>query len=894
MTQFNHRPDPDQLLAALHKQEAAAHRGRLKIFFGMAAGVGKTYAMLEAARQCQNSGVDVVIGYIETHGRAETEALLADMTVLPRRTLDYRGVTLEELDLDALLARRPALAVVDELAHTNAPGARHTKRYQDVLELLDAGIDVYTTVNIQHLESRVDTVRQITGITVRETVPDSFFDLAAEIEVIDLTPEELRQRLHEGKVYLGNERATLAAEHFFRLGNLTALREMALRLVAERVDHQLQDYMTLQRIPGPWKSGERLLVAITADPLVEQLVRWTRRMAHTLNAPWLAVHVETPRALRAAEQSRLTHALTLADQLGAETLTTWDTDVAQGLLRIARERNVTQIVVGKPPANRWLRWGAGSWVDRLLGASGDIDIYVVTGEAAVSAAAPRCQLRLSSPWTQYLGAAGAIVVTTLLNSALLPYIGYRAAALLFLGVLAGLVLLVGRGPVLLAAALSALIWDWWFIPPQFTFYISALEDNLMLGMYFVVALVVGTLTARLQAQSRAVQRREQRSAALYALTRQIAGARTLDEVATIAVAHIGRALAAEVTVLMQQADGTLGAPHPASDFVLDAKELGVAQWVFENRRHAGRFTNTLPSATAYYLPLRAPGGVVGVLGLRWQRTERPAPEQFTLLEAFAGQTALIIERTQLDAAAEQSQVLAASEQLYQTLLNSVSHELRTPLTTITGAASSLLDPAIGDNAPARAALSQEIHLAAHRLNRIVENLLDMTRLESGRLNLRREWCDVHDLVHAALARVAEDLAAHQVVVDLPERLPLLQVDSVLLEQALYNILHNAAAYTPPGSRVRLSARVEGAALLLIIADRGPGLPPEDLERVFEKFYRAPGAPVGGTGLGLSIARGLVQAHGGTLTAENRANGGARFTLRLPLGDRPTPPPELTR
>ncbi len=889
------RPDPDVLLAALQKQADAARRGRLKVFLGMAAGAGKTYAMLETARQCLSNGVDVVVGYVETHGRVETEALLIGLPSVPRRQMAYRGITLEEMDLDAILARQPRLALVDELAHTNAPGSRHAKRYQDVLEMLEVGIDVYTTLNIQHLESRVDTIRQITGITVRETVPDSFFELADEIEVLDLAPEELLQRLMEGKVYLGGEHVEQATQNFFRLGNLTALREMTLRLAAERVDHQLQDYMTLKHIPGPWKSGDRLLVAVSASPMAEQLVRWTRRIAYTLRAPWLAVHVETPPPPTPAEQTRLANVLALADELGAEVVTTWDEDIIHGVLRVARERNVTQIVIGKPSRSRWPISGQEHLLDRLLQESGAIDLHIVTGEPG--AAQPQSswlRLELFFPPIQYIEAIAVTGAATVLNGLLLPYVGYRAVALLFLFVVSVLGLFVGRGPVLLAAALSALLWDWWFIPPQFTLNISTLEDGLMLGMYFVVALTMGALTARLRAQSQAVHRREQRTAALYAFTHEIAGARTLEAAAQIAVQQIERAFDAEVALLIQQLDGQLAPPHPASTLALDEKEFSVALWVFENQRQAGRFTDTLPLAAAHYLPMRAPGGVVGVLGLRQHSPERPPLEQTTLLETFANQIALIIERTQLDAAAEQTQVLLESERLYRTLLNSVSHELRTPLTTITGAASGLLDAAIGANPTAREALCREISLAAERLNRVVENLLDMTRLESGRLTLRREWCDLHDLARAALTRAQSDLAEHQVVVELPDTLPLVYVDFGLIEQVLYNLLHNAATYTPPGTRVRVSARVEGNYWLLNVADRGPGLPAQDLERVFEKFYRAPGVPSGGVGLGLSIARGLVQAHGGVLTAENRSNGGARFTLHMPLQAAPDlPPPEAS-
>ena len=530
MTADVHRPDPDALLAAIQKEEARQKWGKLKIFLGMAAGVGKTYAMLEAARDQKAAGVRVAIGYVETHRRPETEALLAGFDILPRQRLEYRGTILEEMDLDAVLARHPQLALVDELAHTNAPGARHPKRYQDVLELLDAGIDVYTTLNVQHLESRTDTVQQITGAVIHETVPDSLIEKADSIELIDLAPEELRQRLAEGKVYIGEQRAEVAGQNFFRLGNLTALREMALRLTAERVDHQLRDYMQLKQIPGPWKSGERLMVAVSTSPLSERLVRWTRRMAYNLEAPWLAVYVETSRPLTEAMRARLARTLALARELGGEVVTTAGQDIPTELLRVARERNVTQIVIGKPVRNVWLDliWDR-FLVNRLIQHSGKIDIYMVTGEEDETKPrekpSPRSRLAFLAPQFRsaprdYFWAITAVFVVAGISLILVPAIGYRAVAMLLLFTVSALGLFVGRGPVLMAAGLSALVWDFIFIPPRFTLAVSTLEDVLLIGMYFIIALVIGTLTSRLRGQARTIQNREKRTEALYTLARK--------------------------------------------------------------------------------------------------------------------------------------------------------------------------------------------------------------------------------------------------------------------------------------------------------------------------------------------------------------------------------------
>ncbi len=860
----------------------------------MAAGVGKTRAMLQAARRRQADGVDVVAGCVETHGQAEAEALLAGLPTCPRRDPGSRPAARDEMDLDALLARQPRLALVDDLARANPPGSRHPKRYQDVIELLDAGIDVYTTVNVQHLESRADTVRQITGVAVRETVPDSLVEQASAIELVDLSPEELLRRLAEGKVHTG-EGSELAAQGFFRLGNLTALREMALRLTAERVDHQLRDYMQVKRIAGPWKSGERLMVAVSAAASSERLVRWARRMAYNLEAPWLAVYVETSRELSEEEKARLARVLALAQELGAEVVTTTGEDVPRALVRVAQQRNVTQIVVGKPERGQFQRLlGSARIVDRLIQESGAVDIYVATGELDDRGARqPRLPARAAgrAEWGQYGRVLAVAAATTALNLILSHYIGYRAAALLYLLAVSIVGLFMSRGPVLVMATLSAVLWNFLFIPPRLTFYIHDVDDVLMYVMYFAVALITGTLTSRLRAQEKAVRQREERATAMYALAREVASALTLDDVLRTAAKQIGQAFNADVAFLLAGDDGRLlDRPHPMSTLAPAEKEMPVASLAFERQRAAGQHTDTLPQAEAHWLPLRVPSGVAGVMGVRAREGQRLNIDQQTLLETFAGQIALAIERERLDEAAERARVAMESERLSRTLLNSVSHELRTPIATITGAATSLLDEKVSRAPGLWAPVVGEIQVAADRLNRVVENLLGMTRLESGRLKPKLEWCEVGDLVSVAVHRVTADLARHELTVDVAPDLPLVRLDFVMLEQALINLLHNAAAYTPPGTPVRVAALADGADLVLSVTDRGPGLP-ADVERVFEKFYRAPGVKPGGMGLGLAIARGLVEAHGGTITAENGADGGACFTIRLPLGQPPVVPRE---
>ncbi len=883
------RPDPDALLAVIQKDEARQKRGKLKIFFGMAAGVGKTYAMLESARQLQIKGADVVVGYVETHRRAETELLLEGLEVIPRQRVEYRGTWLEEMDTDAILARRPEVVLVDELAHTNVPGVRHLKRYQDVQELLEAGINVNTTVNVQHFASRADAVSQITGITIHETVPDSILDMADEIELIDLSPEELRQRLQEGKVYTA-ERIETAANNFFRIGNLTALREMALRLTAERVDHQLQDYMNIKQIAGPWKSGERLMVAISPSPFSEQLIRWTRRMAYNLEAPWLAAYIETPHEPSDSAKQRLANHLSLVRNLGGEVVVASGADINEGLLRLAHQRNVTQIIVGKPlrhPLEAILR--GGSLVDRLIRASGDIDIYVVTGDKPEGKRIVRWPTPVPhSMWIQYLVAGVIVSAITVLDLIALPYIGYQAIGLLELLTVLLIAIYVGRGPALLSAVLSALSWNYLFITPRFTLEISKIEDSILFVLYFAIAIFTGNMTARLRTQERQARNNADRTVALYALAREIAGAVNMNDVLQTAVTQLGQVFDAQVAVLLAEEDKLAPQPHSSSTLKLDNKEYSVGLWAFENGKPAGRFTDTLPSATVQFIPLNTPTRTVGAIGIRTNQQERLSFDQEALLETFINQIALVIERELLDEAAEQSAMLKESERLYTTLLNSISHELRTPIATIKGASSSLLHAVTEGDGKAHLELTRDIQSAADRLNRLVENLLDMSRLESGRLQVKQEWCDMSDLIGVAVKNINHYSDNHPIRIHVQPDVPLIQVDFVLMEQVIVNLLDNACNYTPPGTQITIEAKVAGQYVEVVVSDAGNGIPSDALERIFEKFYRLPGTPTGGTGLGLSISRGLVEAHGGTLNAENLPEGGAKFTLRLPFNSSPPP------
>ena len=863
------RPDPDALLAQVRADEAKARRGRLKIFFGMCPGVGKTYAMLEDARRRVAEGIEVVVGIVETHGRKETLAMLEGLPVAPRIEIEHRGATLSEIDLDALKLWHPRLVLVDELAHTNAPGSRHPKRYQDVLELLDAGIDVFTTLNVQHVESRIDTVRQVTGVTVRETVPDSILDVADEIVLVDLTPERLRQRLAEGRVYLG-ERAALASENFFREENLAALREMALRLTAEHVDRRLR---TLRPAGSrePWRSGDRLLVAVSASPHSAELLRWTRRYAASLEATWIAVAVEIPTPLSEPDAQRLSAHLALARQLGGEVVLTAGAHVGEALLRVARQRGVTQMILGKPDGPAW-RWtfARRSPVAWLIQNSGGIDIQLVRTERPDSAPVEAAGGSRVS-WSGYAAALVIAAGVTVVGLLVVNWIGYWAVALLYLlAVMLGS-LVLRRGPALMLGTLSALLWNFLFIPPLYTLYISAPHDAMMFAMFFVIAIVIGHLTTKLRDREQLERRREARSTALYDLTHALAKCATRDEAVRVLVEKLRVAFGLKAAVMLRGEGGEFsGSAHPASAWTPTAKEEGVSAWAFQNRRAAGRTTDTLPDSDGLHLPLLVAERVEGVLAVEMPPPSALTPEQRELLDAFGVQLAFVAEKGRLALAQQRAQVLAESEKLQRTLFDSVSHELKTPIAAIT-AALDQPEPQL-----------DEIRRAAQRLRRAVDNFLDASRLESGALTLNLEWCDAHELAHDAVALAGLGLA--QVQFDLAPELPAVRADAALVSQVLATLLHNAVTHGTSSEPPVLTARRGDGFLCYEISDRGPGLPHGMEERVFQKFVRGPGVPAGGLGLGLSIARRLAELHGGTLTAENRPAGGARFTLRLPLGD----------
>src|ERR1700737_154462 len=801
------RPNPDEILARLKREETAASRGKLKIFFGMSPGVGKTYAMLQAAQQKLQQGTEVVIGIVETHGRKETEALLEGMPIMPRTQLEYRGTKLEEMDLDAILTWHPGLAVVDELAHTNAPGSRHPKRYQDVLELLDAGIDVYTTLNVQHVASRSDTVRQISGVSVHEAVPDSVLDLADEIALVDLTPEQLRLRLAEGKVYLG-EKADWAAKNFFRESNLIALREMALRLVAEHVDRDLRDIMSEEKIAGPWKSGDRLLVAVSASPYSERLIRYTRRLAASMEAAWIVANIERPRALSPQEQTRLTRYLGLARQLGAEVISTPGHDIGETLLRVARQHNVTQIVIGKPLGTRWTSFWKRDPLHWLMRNSGNIDIHMIPADESAQPRREPIEERLVRvPWRDFGVALVVAAAVTGVSLSIFDFTGYWAVALFYLLAVVLAATRLRRWPTLFLAALSAVLWDFLFIPPRFTFYISQLQDFLMFGAYFVIAIVIGHLASQLREREQSERRREERATSLYRLTRALAASRDLDEALPKALALMKSSFQADAAVWLRDESGL--SLHPASLFTPSSKDESVAMWAFQKKQAAGKSTDTLPDANSLHIPLVTGDRAEGVLTIRLAHP--PTLEQRELLDAFAAQLALFVNKERALEESREAQIARQSQKLQKTLFDSVSHELKTPLAAMTAA---LQQPE-----PDRSELQQ----AARRLTRTVDHLLDATRLESGLLQPVREWCDPAELVRDAVA--ASGLKGNSVRVNLDKNLPTISVDSRLIQQALGSLLSNAFAHGKSDQPIEVSAARDDSMLVISVADHGPGLSP---------------------------------------------------------------------
>ncbi len=849
-------------------------RGKLSIFLGYAEGVGKTYAMLEAARARSTKGVDVLIACVDTHDQPETQALVQGLASTP---CGAGG----DLDMEVLLRRRPGLAIVDDLAHSNAPGARHPKRHQDVQELLDAGIDVYTTLNVQDIESLNDVIAQITGLSIPETIPDRVLDQADEINLVDLSPAELLQRLQEGKVVPPGETAS-GPNLWYRLGNLTALRELALRRAAARVDDQMRAYMDARAIPGPWPAAARLLVCVSPGTLSERSIRTARQLADDLKAEWFAVYVETPDHGRLAptERGRIARMLHLAEELGAKVVTLTGPHIAETILYYARTHNITKIIAGKHAESPWTRFWRTSVVDELLRGSGDIDVYVVSGEAERGRGLQLEPWKPHRPWRRYALSAGLVGLITLLSALVVPGIDPTNLIMVYLVAVVIAAIYLGRGPSVLAAILGVLALDFFFVPPHFTFAVADTQYLLTFVGLLIVGLVISALTARVREQADIAERREMQTAALYEFTRDLAASVSLDDILQTMMRHVQQTFGRGTIIWLPQGNNLEVRAHsPALQVTKD--QAVAAQWAFEHGEPAGQNTTTLAATGIRCMPLKTAHGIVGVLGIGLPDSSALLPqEQRRLLESFANQAALAIERAHFAEQARQTLVLQAAEKLQTALLNSISHDLRTPLVSITGTLSTLQEDA---NDSVRQSMIETAYGEARRLNHLVGNLLDMTRIEAGAMRLRQEPCDVQDIIGSALEQLSERLKARRVMVALPPELPLVPMDFVLIVQVVANLVDNAVKYSAADAPIDIHACISGDRLEISVADRGIGIPTADLERVFDKFYRVRRPDgVSGTGLGLAICKGIAEAHAGEIKATNREGGGTVVTLTLPL------------
>ncbi|MGA9033213.1 MAG: two-component system sensor histidine kinase KdpD [Sulfuricaulis sp.] len=892
------RPNPDELLERVQREEQKARRGKLKLFFGACAGVGKTFAMLSTAHMLKQQGTDVMVGLVETHGRADTAELLEGLEILPPKKLEYRGKQLTEFDLDAALQRKPAVLIVDELAHTNVTGSRHDKRWQDVQELLDAGIDVLTTVNVQHLESLNDIVGQITGIRVWETIPDTVFDHADEVTVVDLPADELLQRLKEGKVYIPDQ-AERAIQNFFRKGNLIALRELALRRTADRVDAQMREYREDKSIRGMWQAKERLLVCVGPGPDAEKLIRSAARLAGNLHADWIAAYVETPRLQRLPQETRdrILKILRLAQELGAETTTLTGEDAALSLFSYARSRNVSKLVVGKTSRPGWRRRFSIPLAEELSLMASDVDVYVVghepagkatpTGETVDFGSSALSEKHRSRNWG-YLVAVAICALGTAMAMHLMNYLELTNIIMLYLLSVMLIAFRFGRGPAILSSVLSVAAFDFFFVPPKFTFAVSDTQYILTFAVMLAVALTISQLTANMRYQARVATLREQRAKALYEMARELGAALQPEQILEIANRHLQGVFMAETAILLPDLSEKIAPPppregQPPRGMALDT---AIAQWVFDHQQAAGFGTNTLSGSSAYYLPLKAPIRPRGVLALAPSNPRLIfVPEQHRLLETFASQIALALERVHFVDVAQGALLKIESERLRNSLLTAISHDLRTPLTALVGLASTLEADA---NLPEHSReLAEAMHEQAVRMSNLVNNLLDMARLQSGEVQLNRQWHVLEEIVGSALRSLRHAIANHDIKVSLETSLPLIYVDSVLIERVLCNLIENATKYTPPGSQIRIGAETLDRELRVTVTDNGPGLPQDMIETVFEKFTRVQKeSATPGVGLGLAICKAIVQAHRGRIWAENTDEGGARFTFTLPLLDAP--------
>ena len=898
------RPNPDDLLVRLQQADERAKRGKLKIFFGSSAGVGKTYAMLAAARRQLTDGVDVLVGVVETHGRQETAAQLEGLTVLPLQQVAYRGQTLLEFDLDGALERHPTLILMDELAHSNVAGSRHPKRWQDVDELLDAGIDVYTTLNVQHLDSLNDVVGQVTGIRVRETLPDAFFEGADDVVMVDLPPDELLQRLSEGKVYLPQQ-AARAAKNFFRKGNLIALRELALRRTADRVDAQMRDYRSTESISPIWQTNERVLVCIGANANAERLIRRAARLASALRSEWQVLYVETPELLRLSEAQRheVLERIRLAQSLGATVETVAGTDLAKQIVDYAKLHNISRVIIGRSSERHWFR-GRNSLVNELATRAVGIDLVLVGDDEVVPAKAELPDFPLFNNINfyskGYLWAIAGCALVTLVLTGLTYLFDLANVVMLYLLVVVVVSARFGRGEGIFASILSVFCFDFFFVPPHFSFTIADTQYLLTFVIMLFVALVIANLAANLRFQARISTHREQRANRQSTFSQSLSGALTAGQIAQITVEQVAQVFHCQVVLLLPDREDSLHIARDQQEKVMvltpelsAGLDMGTAQWVYDRETAAGLQTNTLPASPLLYRPLRAPMRTRGVLGLLPNDVNALfQPEQQRMLDTFAAQIALALERVHFVEIAQEALIRIEGERMRGTLLSALSHDLRTPVTALAGLANTLNRADVTPEQHKELALAIEDQ--ADAIHALVINLLDMAKLQSGGLNLNRQWVPLEEVIGSVLRSMSSRLAKHQVTTSLPFDLPLAQVDELLIARILSNLLENAVRYTPANSQINISARLHIAAshqqeMELVVSDDGPGLPVGMEEKIFERFTRGQAeSATTGIGLGLTLCREMIQAHGGSIHAESNVPHGAKFIVRWTQDS----PPEL--
>ena len=902
------RPNPDELLARVEREEARANRGNLKIFFGAAAGVGKTFSMLLAAREKRNENIDIIVGLVETHGRKETASLLEGFEILPSKLINYRGTTVQEFDLDAALKRKPTIILVDELAHSNAQGCRHPKRWQDIEELLEAGIDVYTALNVQHLESLNDDIGQISGIRVWETIPDTVFEQANEVELVDLPPDELIDRLRDGKIYLPQQ-AQEAISNFFRKGNLIALRELALRQTANRVDAQMLDYRENHFIREVWQVSERILVCIGPNALAERLVRAGKRFATSLRAEWIVLYVETPELQRLSAERRdaVLRILRLAEQLGAETVTLNAPDMSAAIIRYSNDRNITKIVIGKPTRRGWKRLLLGSVVDMLISNAHNINLYLLGSprpgkDSSIEKSElslyrknslPGLSVKRISTKKNTLGYIWAVIVTVASTALAYLMFGRFELANLIMVFLLGVVYIAtrfGRGPSIFASVIGVAIFDLFFVPPYFSFSVSDSQYLITLLAMLTVAVLISNLMANVRSQAKVAGHRERRAMVLYAMSKELTTSQSEDEIVRTAVHHLYAEFGSQNVILFPDINGKVSYPtSPPIRGSLLTVDLSVAQWVKDHNEIAGQGTNTLPGAQAIYFPLSNKETTLGVLVLQPVNLRRVfLPEQQKLLETFLGQIAQAITRVRLSEQARKTQIEMEAERLRNSLLSSISHDLRTPLATIVGSASTLIEEDSQLKAKDKTELCQSIYKEAERMSCLVNNILDMARLDSGVVEPNKQWYPLEEIVGVVLTRLQKRLANRTVTVKLPSGIPMIHVDAVMIEQVLINLLENALRYTPEHSPLEITAHINPDTIEMSLTDHGPGIPSGSENKIFDKFYRVDNeATQSGVGLGLAICRAIIEAHGGSIHAQNRYSGGAIFSFILPV-DQPQP------